>query len=123
MFTILDFTKHNLIAFKVKGKIEEADYDKLNALLEKNAKEYDTQKVYIEIDPEDIEGIEPKALWEDIKTYFKHIKNLDKLAIVGSSSVVEKTTKVSKPFVSGEVKFFSDNEANIAREWVKEDTL
>ncbi len=122
MFTILDFTKHNLIAFKVKGKIEKADYDKLNALLEKTAREYDRQKVYLEIEPEDVEGIEPKALWEDIKTFFKHIKNLDKLAIVSNSPVVEKTAKISKPFVSGEVKYFSDKEAITAREWVKEDT-
>ncbi len=123
MFTILDFTKDDLVAFKVKGKIEKTDYDKLNALLDKNSREYDKQKVYIEIEPEDIEGIEPQALWEDIKTFFKHIKNLDKLAIVGNSSVVEKTAKVSKPFISGEVRFFSDKEAITAREWVKEDNI
>lgn len=120
MFTILDFTKHNLIAFKVKGKIEKSDYDKLNALLEKNAREYDTQKVYLEIEPEDIEGLEPQALWEDIKTFFKHIRKLDKLALVGNSPVVEKTAKISKPFISGEVRYFPDKQAIIAKEWVKQ---
>lgn len=121
MFTILDFTKHNLIAFKVKGKIEESDYDKLNALLEKNAREFDTQKVYLELDLEDIEGIEPKAMWEDIKTFFRHIKNLEKLAIVGNNKIVEKTAKISRPFVSGELKYFSEKEAISARKWVQED--
>ncbi|MFW6223012.1 MAG: STAS/SEC14 domain-containing protein [Bacteroidota bacterium] len=119
MFTILDFTKHNLVAFKVKGKIEKSDYDKLNALLDKNAREYDAQKVYLEIEPENIEGLEPQALWEDIKTFFKHIRKLEKLAIVGDSSVVEKTTQLSKPFVSGEVRYFPGNQAIAAKEWIK----
>lgn len=122
MFKILDFTKNNLVAFKVKGKIEKSDYDKLKALLEKNAREYDTQKVYLELSPDDIEGIEPKALWEDFKVFFKHIRKLEKLAIVGDTGVVEKTAKVTKPFISGEIKYFSDKEAVKAKEWVQNDS-
>jgi len=122
MFKILDFTENNLVAFKVKGKIEKSDYDKLKALLEKNAREYDTQKVYLELSPDDIEGIEPKALWEDFKIFFKHIRKLEKLAIVGDTGVVEKTAKVTKPFIAGEIKYFTDKEAVKAKEWVQNDS-
>lgn len=118
MFKILDITKDNLIAFQVKGKVEKTDYDKLNPLLEKTGREYDSRKLYVEI--LEIEGIEPAALWEDFKVYFKHIRNFNKVAIVGQSGVIEKLAKLSKPFISGDVKFFNDTETLIARNWIQE---
>jgi hypothetical protein len=118
MFKILDFTKNNLTAIQAKGKIEKADYDKVNALLEKNEREYDAQRLYIEID--EIEKITPAALWEDFKMYFKQIRKFERVAIVADSSVIENLTRLSKPFVSGEVKFFDVKEALRAREWVME---
>ncbi|MFN2395855.1 MAG: hypothetical protein ABR597_09230 [Bacteroidales bacterium] len=41
MFKILSFTKGKVIAFRAEGKIEMADYDKINALLEKTKREYE----------------------------------------------------------------------------------
>jgi len=120
MFKILDFTKNNVIAFRVEGKIEKADYDKLNALLEKTDREYDKIRLYLEIDPSDIEGIEPLALWEDFKTYFRYFKSLEKLAIIGSGKLEEGITKIVKPFVSGEVKYFPKEKANEGKKWIEE---
>lgn len=118
MFKILDITKNNLTAFKVKGKIKKADYEKLIALFEKNEREFDKQKLYIEID--EIESITAKALWEDFKTYFTHVKNFEKIAIIGDSGMVKTLTELSKPFVSGDIKFFNIREASKAREWIME---
>jgi hypothetical protein len=118
MFEILDFTKNNLTAFKAEGKIEKSDYDKLNALFEKNEREYDTQKLYAEIS--EIEKITAEALWEDFKAYFKHIRNFEKIAIVGDSELVKKMTTLTKPFVSSDIKFFNIREASEAQEWIME---
>lgn len=81
MFKLLDLTKDNLIAFRVSGHIEESDYEKINTLLEKTEREFDSIKLYIDL--EEIQGIEPMALWEDFKTYFKHVAKAKKAAIVG----------------------------------------
>jgi hypothetical protein len=116
MFKILDLTKDNLIAFKVKGKIEKSDYDVLQALLEKTEREFNTRKLYVEIDS--IEGIEPAALWEDVKTYFRHFKDLDKIAFIGPESFISTLAKMSQPFVAGDVKVFRENEVMAAREWI-----
>ncbi len=116
MFKILNLTKNNLIAFQVKGKVTREDYDKLTPLLEKTSREYDTRKLYVEID--NIKGIEPAALWEDLKAYFQHYKDYDKIAIVGDGKVIEMLSKAAKPFVSGEVRFFRDPDLLTAREWV-----
>jgi hypothetical protein len=118
MFKILDFTKDNLIAFKVKGKIESSDYEVLQALLEKTEREHKTRKLYVEI--ESIEGIEAAALWEDIKTYFQHFKDLDKVAYVGPDKFIATLAKLSGPFVKGEVKVFREEELIAARDWIME---
>ena len=117
MFKVLDLTKDNLIAFKVKGKVEKKDYEKLTPMLEKTEREFDTCKMYIEI--EEIGDIEPAALWEDFKLYFLHVRNFEKIAIVGQGDTIEKVTKLAKPFVSGEMKFFDIRESTKAREWIE----
>jgi hypothetical protein len=122
MFKVLDFTKGKVIAFKAEGKIEKTDYDKINALLEKTSREYDKLRLYLRIDPSEIEGIEPAALWEDFKTYFRYFNSLEKLAIVGSGNLEEKITKLAKPFVSGDVRYFSEDKASKAQRWIGENS-
>ena len=116
MFKILDFTKDNLTALQVEGTVTKEDYEKLNALFEKNKREYDKQKLYFEIDK--IEGITAKALWEDLKIYLTHVKNFEKVAIIGDSDMVKTLTKLSSPFISGDVKFFNIREASKAKDWI-----
>lgn len=122
MFQLLDFTKDNIIAFRAEGKIEKSDYDKLNAVLEKTNREHSKLKLYLEVDPAEIEGIEPAALWEDFKTYFRYFKSLEKLAIIGTGGLDEKITNLTKPFVSGQVKFFHKEESSKARRWIEKNT-
>ena len=117
MFKILEITKNNLIAFQVNGKVEKSDYDKLKPLLEKTEHEYDVRKLYIEI--EEIEGISLNALWENFRIFFTHIKNFEKVAIVGERNITDILTKLSKPFMSGEVRFYNKREAVNAENWVK----
>ena len=119
MFKILEFTKGRIIAFKAEGKIEKADYDKINALLEKTSREYDTLRLYIRINSTDIEGVEPAALWEDFKTYFRYFNSLEKLAIVGSGNLEEQIASLTKPFVSGDLKYFDSANASEAQKWIE----
>ncbi|MCF8235016.1 MAG: STAS/SEC14 domain-containing protein [Bacteroidales bacterium] len=119
MFKILDMTKDNLIAFRVEGRIEKSDYDKINALLKKTEKEHDKVKLYIDL--EDIDKIEPKALWEDFKTYFSHIGKVKKVAVVGQGGIGKTFTKLANPFAKAEVKFFLYKETIEARNWIMEE--
>ena len=118
MFTILDLTKDNVIAFKAHGKIEETDYDKLNPLLEKTEREGKSVHLFIEVG--DIEGITAMALLKDIVTYFKHIRKVDKVAVVGSDKPEKSWAKVADPFIRAEIKYFPETEREIAEEWIQE---
>jgi hypothetical protein len=118
MFTILDFTKEDIIAFEVKDKVEKKDYEKLIPLLEKTEKEYGKIKLYIEI-TEDIEGIEASALWKDVKTYFQHIGNIKKVAVLGHDGAIKAITKMANPFASAKIEYFPIQEAINAKNWLQ----
>jgi hypothetical protein len=118
MYKILDLTDSNLIALQVEGKIVKTDYELLNTLLRNVRENYDTIRLYLEIN--NIEGIEPSAVWEDIKTYFRHFRDIDRVAVISSDSTVKTLTNLGKTFVSGETRFFNDSDFMRAREWIRE---
>lgn len=117
MFKILDITKDNVIAFKASGKVQKTDYEILNPLLDKTEKEYDDVKLFILI--EEIESITPEALMKDIVTYFKHIKYITRVAVVGEGKAEKSWAKVADPFIKGDIKYFPLTEYDIARDWIE----
>lgn len=116
MFRVLDLTNKDLIAIQIDGKLDKSDYDKITPLIDKTVKEYGKIKLYIQID--NIEGIEPKAFVEDVKTYFKHFNHINKIAVVGENDWQKLWSNVTSPFVSGEIKFFRQSEVVEARKWI-----
>lgn len=118
MFKILDFTNENLIAFQVKGSVEESDFEALNLMIKNARQNYDTLRLYLEI--ESIEGTEPKALWNDVKTYIRNGNDLKKIAVVAPDTVLKSLTESGNPFSSGELRYFKIDEMISARDWVME---
>ena len=117
MFDFNEMTKGNLIAFKVHGKIEVNDYDKLTALLDKAERENESLKLLVEIG--DIEGITGKAFLKDVATYFKHIRHVEKIAVVGDGDYKEGTwTKIAKPFMKADIQYFPRERKTDAEAWI-----
>jgi hypothetical protein len=117
MFNILDITKNNVVAFKASGKIEEADYEKIIPLLEKTEREGKKIKLFIEIG--DIQGITFKGLMKDIVTYFKHIKKIEKVAVVGKNGAGKGWAEAANPFIKAEIRYFPIEEKVLAEEWIE----
>jgi len=119
MFEITSLTKDNIIAFRVKGKVETSDYDKLNSHIEKLEREDRPVRLFIRIDS--IEGISLKAMMKDLATYFKHARHFEKVAVVGAGDYREEAwAKAANPFMKAEVKYFPVEKQVIAENWIKE---
>lgn len=118
MFKVLDLTKNDLIAIQVDGKLKKEDYDKVTPVIEKTVREYGKIRLYIQLD--DVDGIEPKAFREDVKTYLKHFKHMKKIAVVGKNRWEKMWSNLSGPFISGEVKYYEFPEIKKAREWIQQ---
>lgn len=68
----------------------------------------------------DFHGWKPGALWEDIKWNAKHLRHIERLAIVGEKTWHQWMTGFCKPFTSAEVRYFTTTQLGAARAWVYE---
>ena len=113
---MLDVTRHENEYFELcaRGALEKRDYEKVVPELEAAAKH---QKLRVLVKLEGFRGWKPNAIVDELRYDIRHHGDFEKVAIVGEKKIEELATKVSKPFFSGDVRFFQDETA--ARQWVK----
>ena len=66
------------------------------------------------IDGTELEGWELRAAWDDFKIGLKHGNEFVKIAIYGNKNWQQIAAKVGAWFVSGEVKYFENEEDALA---------
>ncbi|MGE0785178.1 MAG: STAS/SEC14 domain-containing protein [Sandaracinaceae bacterium] len=103
-----------LVEMRAAGTLERADYDRVVPQLEAAAESGDLRLL---VQLEDFRGWTPRALVEDLRYDLKHHDDFSKVAIVGEKKLEEWGTQLSKPFFSGEMKFFEDLPK--ARAWIQ----
>lgn len=118
MFRVLEFTKDDVIAIHVEGKITKSDYEKINPLIDKTVREYNHVKLFIELD--EIEGIEPEAFLKDVKIYLNNFNKIEKVAVIGDNNWQKIISGITSPFISGKVKYFTKHQLLKAQKWIQE---
>ncbi len=96
------------LSLKVSGKLTHEDYQSMTPMLEAALAEITSPKVNVFIDAVDLEGWEPRAVWDDFKLALKHGSEFEKIAIYGYKKWQSVAARLSSWFISGEVKFFDD---------------
>lgn len=107
----------DVVALQLHGKIKKQDYEEVIPILKDRIEEFGSINFYCELI--DLEGIEPKAIWEDVKFDVEHAHDFNKIAIVGDQKWTEWMTKFSSPFTSAKVEYFDNTEKDKAMDWVE----
>lgn len=94
---------------KAQGKLTHQDYETITPLLNSALSAVPSSKVNMLIDGTALEGWEARAAWDDLKLGLQHGSEFEKIAIYGNKSWQEFAAKMGSWFVSGEVRYF-DNE-------------
>jgi SpoIIAA-like len=117
MFQILDSQSDKVLCLKVSGKLMHQDYQQIIPQLEALIAEHGSIRCLLELT--EFEGLQLRALWDEIKFDTKHCRNIERCAIVGGSMFVEFMTKLSKPlFRNAQVKCFDAKNIGAAREYI-----
>ena len=66
--------------------------------------------VKVLIDGTELEGWELRAAWDDFKLGLKHGNEFKKIAIFGNKNWQEITAKIGAWFISGEIKYFENEQ-------------
>ena len=108
------------LTLKASGKLTHEDYNKINPMVDAALEGIKDPKIKAFIDGSELEGWEARAAWDDFKFGLKHGSQFEKIAIFGNKKWQEYTAKIGSWFVSGEVKYFEDEDEALT--WLQADS-
>jgi hypothetical protein len=119
MIEMLSRSSGKVFGMKVGGKLQHEDYERFIPMLEKLIQEHGTVRCLVEMI--DLDGIEPRALWDEIKFDARHARQIERCAVVGDSAWEDWMTKLSRPIFSrAEIRFYDIAKLDEAWGWINE---
>ena len=110
-------TERNIVYTIAEDKLDDEDYDRLIPLLQEKVRNFGKIRWYFEM--KEFEGWSLSAMWRDMKFDFKNLENLERIAMVGEEKWEQELTLLMKPFTTATVKYFSLNEKEEAKNWIR----
>lgn len=104
------------LTLKASGKLTHKDYETIIPMIDSALAEVKQPKIKALIDGTELEGWELRAAWDDFRLGLKHGNQFVKIAIYGNKGWQEMAAKIGSWIVSGEVKYFENEETAI--EWL-----
>lgn len=102
----------------IVGKLEVADYDLFVPEAERLINEFGKIRVFVEL--VDFKGWSAGALWEECKLAYYHLKDIDRMAMVGDKAWEKGLTLFMKPFVGAKLRYFDVSQKDEAIAWIEE---
>ena len=106
----------NVLELTIDGGISGPEFDAMLARFEAAIVQHGKIRV-LEI-VRSLGGIPPSKLWEDIKFGFKHMRDVERAAIVADPKWIEIFANLINPFFSADIHYFNTAEIDKAREWL-----
>jgi len=117
MLEELDGRDGNIVGFKVTGRFTggqmKAFADRLDAVVA----EFGPVRLLVEL--EDFRGIEPDVLWQKAKFTFAHLRDIERMAVVGDRAWEAWWVKIAGALSPTETRYFDETDIDAARAWLK----
>ena len=117
MIQPIDLQTDTVFAYRVDGQVTADILRPYITVLEEKLKQHNKMRVYVEYVA--IEGISPKAIWDDLKFDVAHLTDFEKAAVVTDKDWVGVSAGLANLIPGLTVKFFKPAEQEQARQWVK----
>jgi universal stress protein A len=120
MFEILEkWTGDGVVALRVSGKLLHEDYQGFVPKLEEAIAKYGAIRCLIDLT--ELDGIELRAVWDELRFDLKHATDVSCCAVVGDRAWERWATMAARPiFRKAEVRFFERVDLEQAADWVRE---
>jgi len=116
MFKETPVDETHVYAFKVSGKLTDADYQELIPRVEEILQQETPISLLITL--ENFEGWEAKAAWDDFKFGVKHQQDFARIAVLGENTMEHWITMIGNAFVDTEVRYFDESQSQQALQWL-----
>lgn len=119
MVKFMDGTAPPYVGIQVDGKVSRSDVASLAALLEEAIRNHGRIRVLIHLVT--LGGIEPRAFWEDLKFTVRHLRDFERVALVGDAAWQAPYARLASPLFPGEVRHFESEKIDDAWAWLRKD--
>lgn len=110
-----------ILAFACRGHVTRQEYSEvLIPTVERALQQHEKIRLYYEIGP-DFEGIDPSAVWADVKVGMGHLGRWERIAVVTDVAWIENTMKVFSFVIPADMRIFPVSDAASARDWIVAD--
>ena len=116
MTITIDALGTNALELTIHGTVRKADYELFRPHVEGRLEKHDKTNLLVHV--AELSGFTPAALWEDLKFDVSHYSDIERLAIVGQDTSRQWMATIAKPFTAAEIKYFTQQELDTARNWV-----
>ncbi|MCP5458338.1 MAG: STAS/SEC14 domain-containing protein [Gammaproteobacteria bacterium] len=106
------------LSLKAVGKLTHEDYKTITPIIDSALSAVKEPKVKALFDGTELEGWEARAAWDDFKLGLKHGNEFVKIALYGNKRWQEIAAKIGSWFISGEAKYFENEEDALA--WLRD---
>jgi len=118
MIEQLPLTADGVLAFKLSGKLHDADYQHFVPTID--AALVTHPKVRLLAQFHDFQGWDARALWDDIKFSTTHCTKIERIALVGEKTWEKWMAVVCRPFTLAKIKYFDAAQFDDACKWIQE---
>jgi hypothetical protein len=108
-----------ILVVNVSGTLTNREYERFVTQAERLINEHG--KVSILCQMHNFHGWKAGALREDLEFDLKHLGDLDRLAFIFDEASEDGVAAFYKPFVAAEVRYFKEEKAGEARQWIYAD--
>lgn len=107
---------NNVVEITVEGKITEADFDQVIARLKEDIATHGKLRILEEV--RSFTGIDPIALWKDVRFGVAHVNDFTHAAVVTDAKWMRTFAEAVGGVLSAEVKAFESSQMKAARMWL-----
>jgi hypothetical protein len=110
----------NIVEMTVDGGISAVEFDDIVGKIEAAIEKHGNVRLLKHI--RSLGAVPVSKFWDDIRFACENLKRFSRAAVVADQKWIEVVTKMAKPFISAEVRYFNESEIEQARDWLRRDT-
>ncbi len=118
-FSMREGAADDILEVAVSGKLTRADYADLVPTVEHLIEEQGKIRVLLRM--QDFHGWTAGALWDEIKLDVKHLRHIQRIAILGEKAWQRGLTAFFAPFTKATVRYFAADQTEAANAWLVEE--
>jgi hypothetical protein len=117
MYRKLSETTGNLLGYAIEDRLTEDEVLRMQGELSAAMERHGSVRLLARL--EGLEGVEPSAVWQDLKMTPEYVRNIERMAVVGEARWQEWSTKLAGAFT--EARHFAPDELDQAWAWLRQD--